>query len=403
MLEKIQLPFIVWVVLITTLISSIGGRLFDYSIASIGWLIPLIVSIPIILINPGRIRFPIFIWLPWILLVLIYLVFAQAPHALHRTVMMLCPLIVGMAVSKTRIEEQDLQRFIKLLRYVGIGFYMVIILKAGIVVTGMLPARTGLAAESMTGTLLCSLFVTNYVFGRKRDLGWWAAFAAIPYIALTRTAMVAAGLSLPLTFAPMKIYKRFFFSFIVVMIAVPLFYTERVQSKMFYSGKGTIAEVHPDNPDFATSGRIALWDAMETAIDNKPYFGHGANESEPFVSMLTGGLAHPHNDWLRLEYDYGYFGMGVFALSLIMQLLHILKRAKNSTGETKILFYAGASTILSFVLFMFSDNVILYAAFFGNLQFIIIGLAYAAYATRMRHDEMLSQDLAKKKRISIKW
>jgi O-antigen ligase len=380
MFKNIRLPFIVWIVVMTTLVSSIGGQLLNYNIAGLGWLIPLIISILIIPRNPKGIKFPVRIWLPWILLVLVYLVFAEAPNALQRSIMLLCPIIVGIAVSSLRIEEKGLESFRKLYRYMAIGLYIVILFKAGIVVTGILPARTALAAEAMTGTLLCSLFVSNYVFGSKKELGWWAAFAAIPYIALTRTAMVAAGLSLPVTFAPMKIFKRAFYFFIVVMIAIPLFYTERVQSKMFYSGKGTFAEAHPDNPDFSTNGRTALWDAIEKAIDEKPYFGHGANASEPFVRKYTGMLTHPHNDWLRLEYDYGYFGMGVFALSLIMQLLHILKKAKNSTGETKILFYAGASTILSFVLFMFSDNIILYAAFFGNLQFTIIGIAYAAYA-----------------------
>jgi O-antigen ligase len=380
MFKDAFIPFVVRIVLITTLISSIGGKFLNYHVASMGWLIPLMVSIPVILINRGKIQLPIQIWLPWIFLLLVYLVFAEAPHAFQRTVMMICPLIVGMAVSKARIEEQELQRFSELLRYIGIGFYIVILFKAGIVFTGMLPAATGLAAESMTGTLLCSIFITNYALGRKRDLGWWAAFAAIPYIALTRTAMVAAGLSLPMTFAPMKIIKRIFFVLLILITAIPLFYSERVQHKMFYSGKGTIAEVYPDNPDFTTSGRTVIWEAMERGIDEKPYFGHGANASETFLSSLFAGLTHPHNDWLRLEYDYGYFGTAIFALSLFWQLLHILRRAKNSTGETKILFYAGASTILSFVLFMFSDNIILYAAFFGNLQFTLFGFAYAAYA-----------------------
>lgn len=392
-----RLPFIVWIVLISTLISSIGGQFLNYSIASIGWLIPLIVSISIILIKPGRIQFPIRIWLPWICLVLVYLVFAKAPHALHRGVIMLTPFIVGMAVSRSRIGEKELERFSKLFRYTAIGLYIVILFKTGIIITGMLPARTGLAAEAMTGTLLCSLFVSNYVFGKKKEIAWWVAFAAIPYIALTRTGMVAAGLSLPLTFAPMKIIKRIFFSLLIIMTAIPLFYTERVQQKMFYSGKGIIAEVHPDNPDFATHGRTLMWEAMETGIDEKPYFGHGANASEPFLSGLFWGVTHPHNDWLRLLFEYGYFGTVIFALSLFLQLLHILKRAKNSTGETKILFYAGASTILSFVLFMFSDNIILYAAFFGNLQFTIIGTAYAAYA------QIQQTEIRKPLKYRIKW
>jgi O-antigen ligase len=375
-----RLPFLVWIVMILTLISSIGGQVFEYNIAGLGWLIPLMISILIILQNPGKIQFPIKIWMPWICLLCIYAILAQAPHALQRSVIMLCPFIVGTAVSKTRIEEDDLKRLSELFRYIGMGFYMIILFKTGIVVTGMLPARTALAAGAMTGTIFCSLFVTNYVFGKKRELGWWAAFAAIPYIALTRTGMVAAGLSLPLSFAPMKLMKRVFFSLLIISIAMSLFYTERVQKKMFFSGKGTIEEIHPGNPDFATHGRTIIWEAMNKGIREKPYFGHGANASETFLSGLFAGVIHPHNDWLRLLYEYGYFGTGIFALSLIMQLFHILKRAKNSEGELRILFYTGASTILSFILFMFSDNVILYAAFFGNLQFTIIGIAYAAYA-----------------------
>lgn len=162
-----------------------------------------------------------------------------------------------------------------------------------------------------------------------------------------------------------------------------------------------MAEVGPDNPDLATSGRKALWEKLETEIDNAPYFGHGANASEPFVSMLTGGLTHPHNDWLRLLYDYGYFGAMVFAFCLIAQVLHILKRAKNAKGEARILLYAGASTFISFVLFMFSDNIILYAAFFGNLQFTILGLAYAAYTSPSAGDRRLTPE--KEVRYRIKW
>jgi O-antigen ligase len=397
MLKILPLPFIVWVVAITTLISSIGGQLLKYRIASIGWLIPLMVSILIILRNPKGIQFPIRIWLPWICVVSVYLVFAEAPHAFQRSVMMLCPLFVGIAVSKSRIEKNELESFIKLYRYVATGLFIVILFKTGIVVTGRLPARTALAAEAMTGTLFCSFFITTYVLGRKKDLGWWAVFAAIPYMSLTRTSMVAAGLSLPLTFAPMKILKRVFFIVVIIMIAIPIFYTERVQQKMFYSGKGTFTEMHPDNPDLATYGRNIIWEAMQIEIDMKPYFGHGTNASEPFIKMNFGISTHPHNDWLRLLFDYGYFGTVIFALSLIMQLLHMLKRAKYSTGGTKILFYAGASTILSFVLFMFSDNIILYVAFFGNLQFTMIGIAYAAYA----HIQKI--DVKKPRKYIIKW
>jgi O-antigen ligase len=112
-----------------------------------------------------------------------------------------------------------------------------------------------------------------------------------------------------------------------------------------------------------------------------PWFGHGANASESFVKKLGGGLTHPHNDWLRLLYDYGYFGTVIFGICVLLQVRHLLKMGKRSFGERRILFFAAATSFISFSLFMFTDNIILYAAFFGNLQFTIMGMAYASFAT----------------------
>jgi O-antigen ligase len=403
MFNDIKLPFIIWIVVLSTLVAAIGGQFLNYQIAGFGWFVPLVLSILIFLKTSGRIKFPVFIWIPWILLVVIYLIFAKATNAFQRSIMMLCPLVIGATVSKLRIGENELESFNKLCRYLAVALYAVIIIKGGIIVTGALPSVTGMAAEAMTGTLFCALFASSYVLGRKKELAWWAAFAVIPYIALTRTGIIAAGITLPSTFAPMNVFKRSILVILIVILAIPVFYSQRVQHKMFYSGSGTLVEVSPDNPDLATSGRKALWEKLEAEIDNAPYFGHGSNASEPFIAMLTGGLTHPHNDWLRLLYDYGYLGAIIFALCMIAQVLHILKRAKSATGETKILLYTGASTFISFVLFMFSDNIILYAAFFGNLQFTIIGLAYAAYATSSPADKGESPIAENRVRYRIRW
>jgi O-antigen ligase len=263
----------------------------------------------------------------------------------------------------------------------AITLCIIVVLKTGLLITGTLPMRTGLAAETMTATLFCSLFATRYMFGEKRALAWWSALAAIPVIALTRTGIVATGMSLALTFAPMKIFKRIILIILLCVIGYNIFYTERMQQKMFYSGRGTFGDIQRDNPNFATTGRFHLWEMMKYQIEKKPWFGHGANASETFVRAVTGGLTHPHNDWLRLRYDYGYIGTIIFAFCLLFQLLNALKRGRMFTEEIRILFYTGATSIFVFVLFMFTDNIILYAAFFGNLQFTILGLAYAARAT----------------------
>jgi O-antigen ligase len=293
-----------------------------------------------------------------------------------------------MAVSKAEVGENALRALRKLMIYMAIGLIVMVAFKTGIIFTGVLPMITGLAAEVMTASLLCNYFAVRYALGDRSVLKWWAVLAAIPVIAVTRTAIAVNGLTLPLTFAPLANLKRVIILCLVVMVGIGIFYSPRMQKKMFYSGQGRLEDVKWENKDFATTGRSLMWSKMWERIDEQPLLGYGANASESFISKLTRGLKHPHNDWLRLLFDFGYIGTVIFALSLLMQALHAYRRAKRTVGEISLLFYAGASSILSFILFMFTDNILLYAAFFGNLQFMFLGLAYAAQATAAEEERI---------------
>jgi O-antigen ligase len=377
---KLRMPFLVWMVFISTLVSSVGGTNFlGYNISGYGWVIPLIAALLLLLRNPSKFRFPLRIWLPWVFVVVVYQMFAETEHSFQRSVMLLCPLVVGIAMSKFRLTEHDLEYFLRLCRLMAVALIVLVLTKAGIFLTGILPFTTGLAPEVMTTAILCSLFATKYVFGSKRDLGVWAALAVIPVIAVTRMGMIASAVSLPFTLAPMKLVKRFAFVVLLIVLGISIFYTERVQNKMFYSGEGRLEDVKWANPDFATSGRQFIWENMKAGISEAPWFGNGSNSSEELLLSITPDLTHPHNDWLRLTFDYGYVGSGVFGLTLLLQMLDLYKKARTSSGNRSLLFYTGASSVLIFMLFMLSDNIILYAAFFGNLQFTIIGLAYGSY------------------------
>jgi O-antigen ligase len=297
--------------------------------------------------------------------------------------MLLCPVIVGTAVSAFHIREIQVRGFLELIRLFVLGFFIMVIIKSGLLFTGILPHAIGFAPQSTTAALLCAIFAVGYSIKRKTDLYLWIMGLAIPVIGLTRMAIIAAGVTIPFTFASLKIKKRLVLLTIIATMSVALFYTERVQRKMFYSGTGTLQDLRLSNPDLFTTGRSSLWDYMIEEIKESPFWGHGANASEEFVFSVTWGtLTHPHNDWLRLLYDYGLVGTSAFAFCLVAQVIHLLKRAKRTFGESRILLYAGASSFLPFVLLMFTDNIILYAAFFGNLQFTILGLVYAAQKTQ---------------------
>ena len=383
-----NLPFFVWVVVISTLIADIGGEgVLGYQVAALGWLIPLIFSLWSLARGLGKVSFPLWLWLPWCCFVVICTAVSDEANAIQRSIMMLCPLVVGMAMSKAQIGKNALGALRKLMLYMAIGLSVLIAFKAGIILTGALPMSTALAAEVMTASLLCTFFAAQYALGDRKALKWWAIMASIPIIAVTRTAIAVNGLTLPLTFAPLSTLKRVIILCFIVIAGIGIFYTPRVQQKMFYSGRGALEDVEWENEDFATSGRRYMWNKMWEKIDEQPLLGYGANASESFISKLTNGIKHPHNDWLRLLFDFGYVGVIMFAFSLLLQALHAYRMAKRTVGDVSLLFYAGASSILSFILFMFTDNIILYAAFFGSLQFTILGLAYAAQATVAKEEE----------------
>ena len=384
--EQKNAPSIIWVVVIATLISNLTGEtIFGFQISGFGWFIPLVFALYVLYAIPGMPTLPILIWMPWFGFVIGYLLFAEADNAFQRSIMLLAPMVIGMAVSKAAIDAAELLHIESILDKFGNAFLLAILMNSGLVSTGALPETTGMAPQATTAALFGSFFAAKFALGSRGSAIKWLLFATVPVIAITRMGVVATGVTLPLTFAPLAPWKRIVILIGVAALGFLVFSTERVQNKMFYSGEGTIFDLTMDNPDLRTSGRLAIKEAMEQQIEYSPWFGYGANASEQFVAEATGSdLAHPHNDWLRLVFDYGYAGTIAFLICMILQTLHALRAGYRGTGSARLFLLAGAGAFIPFVLFMGTDNIILYAAFFGNLHFMMLGAGYAALANKDR-------------------
>jgi O-antigen ligase len=376
--QAVKLPVLIWINIIVAMLTiSIGSyTIFNYSIKGWSWVITLLLSLVIIFQNFNKISFPWYLWLPWVSYVCFYQLMSNV-STLQRTALIVCPVIVGMAVSAYRYQEEQLAKFINLCRKISILIFIIVLIKSGMALTFTLPEITGLAAEVMTAILFCSIFASLYLSNKEvRNLFYWSMLAVIPVIALTRTAIIVAASTIHLSMVEIKFSKRIIMLIITCSLVLILFSTDRVQKKMFFSGEGEMSDIFTDN--FRTSGRYNIWEWMKIEIENKPYFGHGTDASGKFVKVLTGGLEHPHNDWLRLAFDYGYVGTCIFILTIILQIYHLFRSSKLATFNSKILLFASASSFVSMAMMMYTDNIILYAAFFGNMQFTIMGLAYAA-------------------------
>ena len=378
-LRRSKLPLIVWIAFTTTFFAcAFGGTSFLlYTVAGYAWILCIAFSVMIIPANVDKISFPMYLWLPWGIFVVLSGYMSEYNN-MQRSALLMCPLVVGVAASTAKINEEQLVNLGLLIRIFSGSLLLLGTFLTGLLLTGQLPSSTALAPQAITATLLATLFVSGYSYGRVQDLFWWSANAMLPVLALTRMAIFVTGLSFPFTLSPLKLQTRVILTVTVALLGLALFYSSRVQEKMFMKGEGTLKDIG-DEKNLATSGRRYMAEVLLLEIANKPWLGHGANASEELILKLSSGqLTHPHNDWLRFLYEYGIVGTALFLLSMILQVRHLLKKARHSEGETRTLFFATASSFLPFALIMFTDNIVLYAAFYGNLQFTIIGLAYAA-------------------------
>lgn len=357
------------------------------NVSYLGWMIPLCGAVLYLVMTWKRqITFPVFLWVPWIAWVGVYVALADADNALQRGLILLTPLAVGAAFSALPPSQALIDHCDRWIRF----FFWVFLVAAGIT-TGLLSAGTlydasGFAAGSITASLLASWYAVRYASsGRRVHLLYWAVLSAVPIIANTRTGMIAVAMTLPFVLAPWSVGKRVLALGTLLLAGLMVFQTQHIQNKMFHSGEGTLADAmrgvrdlvsgEYDASDFATSGRLVMTQALKDGLDEAVWFGHGANAAEE-VALAVAGMNHPHNDWLRLRYEYGIIGTLLFGLTALGQLIHAWRRARLLPRPHAIFLYTGATAFLPMAVFMFSDNIILYAAWFGNLQFALLGLGY---------------------------
>jgi O-antigen ligase len=238
---------------------------------------------------------------------------------------------------------------------------------------------TGLAPQAMTAMLGCTFFICRYYMFRDwRDLGMYAFMATMPVFAITRM-VIANTLLLPvLMLVPISFFKRLTFLGLSMMSGVLVFFLPQVQRKMFSSGGGELSDVSLENRDLATSGRSYIWDNLMGFANKKPWFGHGTGQGETFTYSIT-PVGYPHNDWLLTYTDYGRFGVVVYLICNLWMLWDLWRHGHKARNATvKLFFFAGASSFIPYMTVMFTDNIMVYAPFFGILQYTIIGLAYGA-------------------------
>ena len=379
-----QFPILVWVAFAgTTAAGFLFTDLLPFNISGLAWAVALLIALIVLSKRAPYWRFPVHIWLPWFFLLLLYLPESLSNpldsrvSPIQRSCQLVTPMIVAVALSTYRISPRQLIKFVRYFRIFLVLFWFLAIITHLEAILAL--GTTELAGQAMTSMLGCTFFLCRYFLMRRyNDLVIYVLMVTMPILAVTRT-VIAVTLMLPnIVLVPLSLLQRFIIIGVSLLTAISVFFLPQIQKKMFHSGSGQLNDLSFENEELSTSGRAYLWDSLFVYAQRSPWFGNGTGQGENFCYKYT-PVGYPHNDWLLTYTDYGAFGVIVFLVCNLWMIWDCWRHARKVRHPTvKLFFYAGASSFIPFMLVMFTDNIMVYASFFGILQYTIIGLAYGS-------------------------
>src|SRR4030065_2293124 len=96
-LRKAKLPFFPLWVRGAAVVACFGGDTgMGFKVSGLAWVLIFLLSLFVVIRQIRYIALPIIIWLPWMFLVALWGFLWPSPNSLQRSVMLLCPLLVGL-------------------------------------------------------------------------------------------------------------------------------------------------------------------------------------------------------------------------------------------------------------------------------------------------------------------
>lgn len=209
-------------------------------------------------------------------------------------------------------------------------------------------------------SLLClSWFLAEFRLGNRRS-GWWSLATLLGIgISLSRTAIIAGLVLFALTMLLVPGKRRIRNAALCVLVVAAGAWAVTSWAPLrdrFTQGdlSASVAGIKIN-----TEGRTQVWDVLWAGVQNEPLIGHGPGSASALSVSLDPAFDNPHNDYLRLLYDFGIVGLVLFAwfATRITRLLrHVRKRSSDFIPAA-----AGLNAGLAILILMATDNPLDYA------------------------------------------
>jgi len=380
-------------VLFTTLLPYLGAifpflpqQFLGFNWTGIAWVLMLLTTIPYLL-RYGSSTFPIAFWLPWLIYMVGYIVVDFSFLGLQLTLQYTLPILVGIVVSTFAYDSRRLRwMFSQFLKLVGVVYALFVFYT---VLYGFTPA---MAATPMLFSVMGVVLLALYFQTRK----WQYAigFFLLMLMPVTNTTRMGIAVFLAIYlvhFGNRGIRGRIVAGFIGTILLVTIFNMPTFQEKTFRYGTGTFADLsldYYDNNELNNSGRTSWLLALEVGLQQEPVWGNGPRADNEALRSITGAVSgEAHNDYLSVRYNYGYVGLGLLLYGFagtFWSLFRGFRRYREPYFQ--IVVTSSLTLFASFLLFMYSDNILKYTIYFPHYFFALVGIASSMYqrATRLQ-------------------
>ena len=317
-------------------------------------------------------RFPVWIWLPWILIVILSLTWADQVDAgsLQYVFQILTPFVIAPIASKAIKSEADLSLLLRSFKHCVMILFVGVVLRSA----GVSPFHDRTMA--MTAALVGCVFLSQFRTNRLAAVTGWGACLLVAGLTGSRMATLALLLEWLLLPNYRRHIHRFVLAVMIAALSVALFYTPVFQERFFPETGGTLEDL--TKGEFSSTGRFEVWEVLVKEIARRPFFGAGADASSRIVEQVWGfGIDKPHNDYLRILIEQGTIGLSIFLLGVMCQITSLWNR-RFPLGDQRVVTQSAAHLgMLVFLIMAMTDNPIAYGVWFMHPLFVLIGVSYS--------------------------
>jgi O-antigen ligase len=134
----------------------------------------------------------------------------------------------------------------------------------------------------------------------------------------------------------------------------------------------------------STMGRRRMWEMVLSNASDSWLLGHGVGTASQLINEYFPGLGHPHNEYLRLYFDFGIVGLALFVVGYLGLAWRVLRSARKTDHP---LHWAAFIALFGIALVAITDNPFVYPFVMlplGSLVGLSLGLTRFELSHRCR-------------------